>query len=131
MSAKVCAASHCADGCSPALANPTWSFGAWSAAWTLHYFGKYTVGYARQDYYVSACVYVPGCELKQGASVYHDVSAGYAIDRINARVDIGVDNIGDKQPAIIYANNTKNGNVDANTFDTIGRFYWARVTVKF
>jgi len=24
-----------------------------------------------------------------------------------------------------------NGNVDANTFDTIGRFYWARATVKF
>jgi len=33
---------------------------------------------------------------------------------------------------LIYNNNnTVNGNVDANTFDTVGRFYWARVTVKF
>jgi len=33
---------------------------------------------------------------------------------------------------LIYNNNnTVNGNVDANTFDTVVRFYWARVTVKF
>jgi hypothetical protein len=42
-----------------------------------------------------------------------------------------VQNLSDNQPALIYENNTFNGNVDANTFDTIGRFYWARVTLKF
>ncbi|HZX90001.1 MAG TPA: TonB-dependent receptor, partial [Rudaea sp.] len=116
-----------------ALATLNWNLGAWSAAWTLHYYGKYTVGYAREDYQASACQsnYPPGCELKYGASVYHDVTIGYAIERLNTRIDVGISNLSDKQPALIYENNTKNGNVDANTFDTVGRFYWARVTVKF
>ena len=59
------------------------------------------------------------------------MTVGYTIEPVSARVDVGVDNLGDKQPALIYNNNTLNGNVDPNTFDTIGRFYWARVTVKF
>jgi hypothetical protein len=32
---------------------------------------------------------------------------------------------------LLYQNNSANGNVDASTFDTIGRFYWVRMTVKF
>jgi len=63
--------------------------------------------------------------------VYHNVNAGYNIEPINTRIDVGLDNVGDKQPAILFQNNVVNGNVDVNTFDTIGRFYWARVTVKF
>ncbi|HSC11589.1 MAG TPA: TonB-dependent receptor [Rhodanobacteraceae bacterium] len=116
-----------------ALSTLSWNLGAWSAGWTLRYVGKYTVGYARLDYDASACASnsPPGCELKYGASVYHNVTAGYAIETLNTRIDIGIDNLGDKPPALIYNNNTRNGNVDPNTFDTIGRFYWARVTVKF
>jgi outer membrane receptor protein involved in Fe transport len=116
-----------------ALATLNWNLGAWSAAWTMHYYGKYTVGYAREDYQASACAssLPPGCELHYGASVYHNVTVGYNIEPLNTRIDVGIDNLSDKQPAILYQNNTFNGNVDANTFDTIGRFYWARVTVKF
>ena len=72
-----------------------------------------------------------GCELKYGATVYHNVTAGYSIEPLNTRVDVGIDNLSDKQPALVYQNNSLNGNVDPKTFDTIGRFYWARVTVKF
>jgi len=61
--------------------------------------------------------------------VTHNVAAGYNIEPINTRVDVGIDNLSDKQPAILYQNNVLNGNVDPNTFDTIGRFYFARVTV--
>jgi len=32
---------------------------------------------------------------------------------------------------MLFQNNVLNGNVDPNTFDTIGRFFWGRVTVKF
>jgi len=74
---------------------------------------------------------IPGFQYFYGASVYHNLTAGYNIEPLNTRVDVGVDNLSDKQPAIISQTNTLNGNVDANTFDTIGRFYWARVTVKF
>ena len=102
-----------------------------SAGWTAKYIGKYTVGYANLDYHESADSAVPGTELKYGATVYHNLTAGYNIEPINTRVDVGVDNLSDKQPALIFQTNALNGNVDPNTFDTIGRFYWARVTVKF
>jgi outer membrane receptor protein involved in Fe transport len=116
-----------------ALAGVNWNLGPWSAAWTMKYVGKWTVGYADLRENASACQSntPPGCELKYGASVYHNITAGYNIEPINTRVDIGIDNLSDKQPALVYQNNTLNGNVDPNTFDTIGRFYWARVTVKF
>jgi outer membrane receptor protein involved in Fe transport len=116
-----------------ALMTLNWNMGPFSAAWTARYVGNYTVGYAREDYGQSACQSnsPPGCELHYGASVYHNITAGYNLEPLNTRVDVGIDNLSDKAPAIIYQNNTLNGNVDANTFDTIGRFYWARVTVKF
>ncbi|HET7063261.1 MAG TPA: TonB-dependent receptor [Rudaea sp.] len=118
-----------------ALANVNWNLGAWRAAWTLRYIGKFKVGYARLDYNESACDNglngPPGCELKYGGSVYHNITAGYDLEQFNTRIDAGIDNLGDKSPPVIYMGNTANGNVDANTFDTIGRFYWARVTVKF
>jgi len=116
-----------------ALSVLNWNLGPWSAAWTARYVGNYTVGYANEAYGQSACQSnsPPGCELHYGASVYHAITAGYNIEPLNTRVDLGIDNLSDKAPAIIYLNNTVNGNVDANTFDTIGRFYWARVTVKF
>jgi outer membrane receptor protein involved in Fe transport len=105
--------------------------GAFSAAWTAKYIGNYTVGYANLDYGISADSSVPGTELHYGASVYHNVTAGYNLEPLNTRVDVGIDNLSDKQPSLIYQNNGLNGNVDPNTFDTVGRFYWARVTVKF
>jgi outer membrane receptor protein involved in Fe transport len=116
-----------------ALAALNWNLGPWSAAWTVKYIGKFNVGYADLNYNESACESnsPPGCELKYGATVYHNVTAGYNIEPINTRIDVGIDNLSDKQPAIMYQNNVLNGNVDPNTFDTIGRFYFARVTVKF
>jgi len=116
-----------------ALATINWNLGPWSAAWTMKYIGKFTVGYANLNYNESACQSnaPAGCELKYGATVYHNLNAGYNIEPLNTRIDIGIDNLSDKQPALLYQNNVLNGNVDPNTFDTIGRFYWARVTVKF
>ncbi|HEX3123739.1 MAG TPA: hypothetical protein VHQ21_10605, partial [Rhodanobacteraceae bacterium] len=70
-------------------------------------------------------------ELKYGAAVYHNITAGYNLEPLNTRIDVGIDNLSDKQPPIIYQNNAVNGNTDPNTFDTVGRFYFARVTVKF
>jgi outer membrane receptor protein involved in Fe transport len=46
-------------------------------------------------------------------------------------VEIGVDNAFDKQPPILFQNNVTNGNTDPVTFDTVGRYYWARFSIKF
>ena len=114
-----------------ALASLTWRMGAFDASITSKYFGKYTVGYANPAYNISADRYIPAVELKYGASVYNNVQVGYNIEPINTRIDLGIDNVGNKQPAQVYNNNSLNGNVDVNTFDTVGRFYFARVSVKF
>ena len=59
----------------------------------------------------------PGCELKYGATVYHNVTAGYNIEPLNTRVDVGIDNLSDKQPALLYQNNVLNGNGGNDTID--------------
>ena len=116
-----------------ALASLNWNMGSFSAAWSVKYIGNFTVGYANPAANESACQSnsPPGCELKYGAAVYHNVTFGYNLEPLNTRVDVGIDNLSDKQPPIVYQNNAVNGNTDPNTFDTVGRFYFARVTVKF
>ena len=122
-----------------ALAGLNWNLGPWNAMWTVRYIGGFTQGYANPNLGPSAdgAGYVEtGCAvctpvLKYGATVYNNVSVGYNIEPLNTRIDVGVDNLGDRSPPIQYLNNTTNGNVDTYTFDTAGRFYFARVTVKF
>jgi hypothetical protein len=114
-----------------ALMTLNWNMGAFSAAWTAKYIGGFNVGYANENYNESASIYIPGTQLHYGASVYHNITGGYNIEPLNTRVDVGIDNLSDKQPPIVFQNNALNGNTDPNTFDTVGRFYWARVTVKF
>jgi outer membrane receptor protein involved in Fe transport len=97
--------------------------GDFSANWQQRLIGrlKNTAGQFR---------FLPGSFLPTGAVVYHNVSFGYNIEPINTRIDIGVDNVGDKQPPLFYQSVT-NANIDINTYDPIGRYYFGRVTVKF
>ena len=99
-----------------ALGTVNWQMGDFSANWTQRYQGRINL----RD----------GLDLPIGAVVYHNLSFGYNIDPINTRLDIGVDNVGDKQPPLFYQSTT-NANIDINTYDPVGRFYWGRVTVKF
>ena len=66
-----------------------------------------------------------------GAYVYHNINFGYNIEKLNTMIQVGVDNVSDKQPPILYQQNVINANTDVNTYDTIGRYYFAKVTVKF
>ena len=108
----------------------------------MRYIGKTTLGSARADedvFPAGQCYYAQfgkdctlhGYKLHYGARTYNDVQVGYNIERLNTRVDVGIDNVGDIQPPFLWANNSLNGNTDTATFDTLGRYYWARVTVKF
>jgi outer membrane receptor protein involved in Fe transport len=56
---------------------------------------------------------------------------GYKLDSLNTKFQLGVDNAFDKQPPIIYQNNSLNGNTDERTFDTVGRYYWMTATLAF
>ncbi|WP_426270812.1 TonB-dependent receptor plug domain-containing protein [Dyella kyungheensis] len=108
-----------------------WQAGGWSAQWRMRYIGRFQNGAATgspQDSYPN---FESGTILKYGATVYNDVSIGYNLAPINTRLDFGVNNLFDKQPPMLYANNTLNANTDPSDFDLMGRYWWARVTVKF
>jgi outer membrane receptor protein involved in Fe transport len=116
-----------------------WQLGNWDASWRLRYIGRFQMGSMSpsQDvfpdgtcFYGSYCT-IHGAEYKYGSTTYNDVSLGYNIEPLNTRVEFGVNNLFDKQPPLLYANNVLNANTDPSDFDTIGRYFWGRVTVKF
>src|SRR5262249_25190061 len=74
---------------------------------------------------------IPGINIDYSATFYTNLEVGYTVSFTNTRVALGMDNIGDQQPKIMFQNNTLNGNTDVNTFDTIGRYYWLRLTQRF
>jgi outer membrane receptor protein involved in Fe transport len=111
-----------------------WQLGPWDASWRMQYIGSWQMGTENRDEnYSYIAGFPPSNPYVQhyGASVYNNVSMGYNIEPINTRVEIGVDNVFDKQPPFISAARSQNANTDPNDFDTIGRYYWGRVTVKF
>jgi outer membrane receptor protein involved in Fe transport len=111
-----------------------WQLGPWDASWRLRYISDFNLGSPDPSQGFSAA---PGFAqdnplvLHYGSTTYSDVTVGYNITPINTRIDIGVDNVFDKQPPLLYGNNSPQGNTDLNDFDVIGRYYWGRVTVKF
>ena len=68
-----------------------------------------------------------GIPLKNALSLRIDADYG----RYSGEEDVGIDNVGDIQPPYLWANNTLNANTDPGNFDMMGRYYFARVTVKF
>jgi len=46
------------------------------------------------------------------------------VPTIHTRFSVGVDNLGDRMPPLYYR-------LDTSTYDTLGRYYHARVTVDF
>jgi outer membrane receptor protein involved in Fe transport len=125
-----------------ALATVAWNMGPWDASWRARYIGKFRNGYAKADedtFPAGQCYYSQfgqDCSLHNvilhyGARTYNDIQVGYNIEAINTRIDLGIDNVGDIQPPFLWANNSNNANTDTANFDTLGRYYFARVTVKF
>lgn len=116
-----------------------WSMGNWSASWRTRFVGPFTLGNADLRQGTSAdggCNLVNrpeycGIEVPYGSYTVHNVSASYALPVANSRIEVGVDNVFDKQPPLLYQNNVLNANTDVQTFDTVGRFFWARYSVKF
>ena len=66
-----------------------------------------------------------------GAHAYNDVTFGYNIPSIKTKIDVGINNLFDKQPPALYTNNSLNANTDPADFDVLGRYYWTRATVSF
>jgi outer membrane receptor protein involved in Fe transport len=122
-----------------AQSSVNWQLGPFDASWRMRYVGRFRMGSQApsQDVFpAGTCYYGDYCTIHGlfydfGATTYHDIQFGYNLEAWNTRFDVGVNNLGDKQPPFLYANNTLNANTDPTDFDLMGRYYWGRVTVKF
>ncbi len=137
-----------------ALANISWTKDMFDVSWNMRFVDGFRVGSENHlsgeicantlgfdgtsnpdDRYID--VYGDGstivkdwsCQLNIGAYTYHNLQAGITFEKVKLR--IGVDNVFDKQPPLIYQNNSLNGNTDERTFDTVGSYYWTSLTVNF
>ena len=114
-----------------AQAEINWARDSWDASWRMRYIGKFRLGSADLSQGMSAVGSLPGYVIPYGSTTYNDVSVGYEIAPINTKFQLGINNVFNRQPPFLYANNTLNANTDPADFDLIGRYYWGRVTVKF
>jgi outer membrane receptor protein involved in Fe transport len=99
-----------------------WDKGNWNAQWQSRYINHLTA--------LNADAAITGVNIPVASVLYHSIQLGYAVPSIHTRFDVGVDNIMDKQPPLLYQNGS-NYNVDTATYDVLGRYYWARATVSF
>ncbi|HXD37263.1 MAG TPA: TonB-dependent receptor [Rhodanobacter sp.] len=98
-----------------------WQKDNWNAQWQSRY-----INHAIN---LNADV-VTGADAPMGSVIYHAIQLGYKVPSIHTSFDIGVDNLFDHAPPLVYQNGG-NYNVDVSTYDAMGRYYWARATVKF
>lgn len=101
-----------------AQASVQWERGPYSASWKGRYIGE------SDD--------IPNNAVNGGtvdSIVYHDVQAGFDIDRYRANISFGIDNIFDEEPPASAANNPIN--FDIYTYDVRGRYLYVRVAAKF
>jgi iron complex outermembrane recepter protein len=105
-----------------------WHLDNWSAQWQTRYIDHIDLVNA----YIDPGNLPPGVSstLPRNSVTYHAATVGYHIPEWRTSFDIGIDNITNKTPPIIYQNGL-NYNVDTATYDTLGRYYWGRVTVHF
>ncbi|HET7268371.1 MAG TPA: TonB-dependent receptor [Oleiagrimonas sp.] len=115
-----------------AIGGVMWHDHDWSATWKFRYVGDFRMGspLPSQDVH-PAGRHMDGFYIDYGTHVYHDVTVSYTIEPLHSRVSLGVNNLFDKQPPILYSNNVDNGNTDAFNFDQLGRSYWIRWTATF
>jgi outer membrane receptor protein involved in Fe transport len=115
-----------------ALLGIDWQRGAIDASWRIRYIGRFRMGNPNLNEEQTAVASYPGYYIDYGATVYNDLQIGYNIESLNTRIDVGVDNAFNKQPPMLYFDtNTLNAGTDPSTFDMLGRYYWARLTIKF
>lgn len=115
-----------------ALASLQWNLGSFDASWRVRYIGRVRLGNPDLSESQSSTPGLGGQFFDIGAYVYNDLRFGYNIEALNARIDAGIDNITNKQPPLMYWDtNTLNLGTDPSTYDVIGRYYSARITIKF
>jgi outer membrane receptor protein involved in Fe transport len=105
--------------------NLDWQLGPWNAGWRMRGTSPFEMADAPEDQKDIENFW------RYGTYIYNDLNVGYNIQPINTMIEAGVNNVFDKQPPFLGGGRSLNANTDPADFDTIGRYYFARVTVKF
>jgi iron complex outermembrane receptor protein len=92
-----------------------WNKGGWGAQWQTRFIGSLTALNVDQ---------ATGANAPMGGTVYHNVALDYVVPTIHSHFSVGVDNLFDRHAPLSY-------NLDTSTYDTLGRYLHARVTVDF
>lgn len=109
----------------------------WMTNWDIEanlstrYIGEFEIGDADLTKGASADGSIPGVVIGFGGTWYYDATLAYKYKRTNTKFLVGVDNISDEQPPFQYQNNALNANTDVNTFDTVGRYFFFKLTQSF
>ena len=118
------------------LAALSWNLNNFEAQWTLRYVDGFRVGSFSPDGDCAdnagrVVVGNEGCVFFRGATTYHSFQVGYSLPEWKTKVQFGIDNAFDKQPPVLYQNNSLNGNIDERTHDPVGRYFWMNATITF
>ncbi|MDB5984958.1 MAG: TonB-dependent receptor [Nevskia sp.] len=103
-----------------------WDYSGFDALWTVRFIGPFSLPNPDGS---PAVISSPSLHFK--STIYDNIEAGYTIEKTKTRVGFGVDNLFNQPPPILYQNNVLNANTDVNTFDTIGTYFWLRLTQRF
>lgn len=116
-----------------AATNVSWSLGGFGVQWGSRYISSTTISNSADSNFCSTDPCAPGIPLtlvRQGGVTYHDLVFSYDLKQTNTKFIFGVNNVGDKQPPLAYQFQL-NGNVDVQTYDTIGRRWFLRLEQTF
>lgn len=94
-----------------------WDNGSWNALWRGRYIGE------------STDVVNPVKDATTKAIFYNDLEGGYAFDKYDTSVSVGVSNLFNQAPPASYANAPIN--YDIYTYDARGRYMYVRVSAQF
>ena len=108
----------------------SWTNWGFEAAVAARFISAYKIGSPGANQ-ASADGSFPDVELRLGDTWYYDMTAGYKLKKTNTKFQVGIDNITSELPPLQYQNNSLNANVDVNTFDTVGRYFLAKVIQTF
>jgi outer membrane receptor protein involved in Fe transport len=103
------------------LMSVSWGFAGFSALVTEQWLGKSTITDGEQNI---------GADIHIGNVYYTNLTVGYDLPT-NTHIQAGLTNVFNRQPPLYFSNNVTNANVDVNTYDVLGRRWFAGFTQKF
>ncbi|MBD9479485.1 TonB-dependent receptor [Pseudoxanthomonas sp. PXM02] len=106
-----------------------WQKGDFGVSWRTRYVSGFEIASADGGCSVDSPEYCYSVDFDDYLT--HAISASYNLPWWNSKVEVGLDNVFDKQPQMMYQNNVLNANTDVSTYDTVGRYLWARYTMNF